>query len=51
MSTTILGLIIVIAAQFVPMEEIQKVIEGLGILMSWYGRFKIGDISPLGIRK
>jgi len=51
MSATIIGLLTLIGAQFVPVEEIEKVIEAIGILLAWYGRYRIGDITILGIRK
>ena len=51
MSLTIIGLITLILSQFVPMEEVQTVMEALGILMSWWGRIRLGDINPLGLRK
>lgn len=51
MSSTIIGLIVIIAAQFVPVEEVNQVLEAIGIIISWIGRFRLGDITPLGFRK
>lgn len=51
MSKTILSLITLIASQFVPMEELQIVLEALSILVIWYSRFSAGDISIFGVRK
>lgn len=51
MSKTILGLITVVLAQFVPVEELNTVLEAIGVLIAWYGRYAIGDISLLGTRK
>jgi len=51
MSKTILGLITIVLAQFVPVEELNTVLEAVGILLAWYGRYQLGDISPLGLRK
>jgi len=51
MSKTILGLITVVLAQFVPVEELNTVLEAVGILLAWYGRYAVGDISIFGARK
>jgi len=51
MSVTISGLILLIGAQFVPAEELQKVLEAVGIIISWVGRYRLGDISLMGLRK
>ena len=52
MSKTILGLITIIAAQFVPVEELETVIEAIGIIVAWYGRFTAVDsINIFGIKK
>lgn len=50
-SMTVVGLLVVILAQFIPIEEAQVVGEAIGILLAWYGRVRIGDISLLGVRK
>ena len=47
-SLTITGLIILIASQFVPAEEIETVMEAVGIIVAWYGRFRAGGIDILG---
>lgn len=51
MSLTISGLIIIILSQFVPAEEVETVMEAVGILMSWYGRIRLDDLTWLGLRK
>lgn len=52
MSKTISGLLLIIAAQFIPAEEIEIVVEAIGIILAWYGRFVAsGDISILGFKK
>ena len=51
MSKTIIGLITILLAQFVPVEELNLVLEAIGVLIAWYGRYSIGDISLLGTRK
>lgn len=51
MSKTIIGLVTVVLAQFVPVEELYTVLEAVGILLAWYGRYQLGDISLLGVRK
>lgn len=51
MSKTIIGLLTIILSQFVPMEELQTVLEAVGILLAWYGRYAHGDISLMGIKK
>jgi|DEB0MinimDraft_12_1074336.scaffolds.fasta_scaffold112692_1 hypothetical protein len=51
MSKTIIGLITVLLAQFVPAEEIETVMVAVGILLSWYARYSTGDITLFGARK
>lgn len=51
MSTTIIGLLIIIASQFVPTEEVETVATAIGIIISWWGRLRLGDINLLGLRK
>jgi len=51
MSQTIIGLILLVGSQFVPVEELQKVLEAAGIVLAWYGRYRLGDISIFGTRK
>ena len=51
MSSTIIGLLTLIGSQFVPVEELQKVLEAIGIIIAWYGRYRLGDISLMGLRK
>lgn len=51
MSKTIIGLLTLIFSQFVPVEELQVVLEAIGIILAWYGRYKVGDISLMGLRK
>ena len=51
MSKTIIGLLTVLLSQFVPVQELQTVLEAIGIIIAWYGRYAVGDISVLGIRK
>jgi len=35
---------------FLP-EEVAMVIAAIGVGISWYGRWKKGDLTPLGFRK
>jgi hypothetical protein len=51
MSKTIASLITLILSQFVPVEELQVVIEAVAILVIWYSRYQAGDISLMGLRK
>lgn len=52
MSKTILGLLTIILSQFIPIEELQVVLEALGIILAWYGRLTAsGDISIFGFKK
>lgn len=51
MSTTIIGLVVLVLSQFVPVEEVEKVMEAVGIIIAWYGRVRLGDISLWGVRK
>lgn len=52
MSKTITGLLLIIAAQFLPMEEVELVLEAIGVIVAWYGRYVAVDkINLLGIKK
>lgn len=51
MSLTILSLLPIVLAEFVPAEELAVVLQAVGILGVWYGRYRIGDILPWGTRK
>lgn len=51
MSKTIASLITLVLSQFVPVEEIEVVIEAAVIVYLWYLRYKAGDISLMGLRK
>lgn len=51
MSVTITGLALAILSQFIPMEEAQTIASALGIIIAWYGRYRIGDITWFGTRK
>lgn len=50
-SMTISGIVMLLAAQFVPVDELEVVMEAVGIILAWYGRYRVGDITLLGIRK
>ena len=50
-SLAISGLIVIILGEFFPIEEVQLLIQAVGILMSWIGRIRIGDVTLLGTRK
>ena len=49
-SLTIVGLITLIASQFVPVEELETVMQAVGIIIAWYGRWRQGDISIVGVK-
>ena len=51
MSKTIIGIVTLLLAQFVPTEEVSIVMEAVGIIITWYGRFALGDITWWGKRK
>jgi len=55
MSVTITGIIITIFSQFLPAEEVgilvNAVVTIIGILLAWWGRYRIGDITWYGARK
>lgn len=50
-SLTITGLVTILLAQFVPMEEVETVLEAVGILVAWYGRIRLQDLTWYGQRK
>ena len=51
MSTTIIGLVVLVLSQFVPVEEVESVMEAVGIIIAWYGRIRLGDLHIWGGRK
>jgi hypothetical protein len=51
MSLTITGLIIAVLSQFIPAEEAQTIVEALGIIVAFYGRVRLGDLTWFGLRK
>lgn len=51
MSQTIIGLLMIVVSQFVPIEEVEVVMEAVGIILSWYGRIRLGDLNIFGLRK
>ena len=51
MSLTISGLIIVILSQFIPAEEAQTIATAIGLLFSYWGRIRVGDLTWYGARK
>lgn len=51
MSVTIMGIFVLIVSQFFPVEEAETVGEAIGIILTWWGRYRIGDITLTGIRK
>ncbi len=51
MSVTIIGLLVAIVSQFFPVEEVQTVAEAIGIIIAWFGRYRLGDLTLLGFRK
>jgi len=59
-SQTIIGLIILIAGllgvgDILPEEEVASVVNGIietvGVIWTWYGRFRQGDINAVGFKK
>lgn len=50
-SVTITGLLLILLSQFAPVEEVEVVLEAIGIIIAWYGRVRIGDIKVWGVRK
>lgn len=55
MSLTITGLLTTVLAIWFPIEEVSKLLDAsltiAGILLAWYGRIRIGDITWYGVRK
>lgn len=51
MSVTIAGLIIAVLSQFIPVEEAQTIATAIGLLMSYWGRYRMGDLTWYGTRK
>lgn len=51
MSLTIIGILTLILSQFVPVEEVEVVMEAVGVLLTWYGRYRLADINWFGKRK
>ena len=52
MSKTIIGLLTVVLSQFVPVEELEVVLQALGILLAWYGRVQaVENITWYGMKK
>lgn len=51
MSVTIIGLLIAVLSQFIPAEEAQTIATAIGLLISYWGRLRVGDITWLGTRK
>lgn len=49
-SVTITGLLMVVLSNFVPAEEVETVLEAIGIIIAWYGRFRAGGINWLGVK-
>ena len=54
-SMTIVGVIVMIASQFAPEMEVQSVevetiLAAIGIIVAWYGRWRAGDISIVGVK-
>jgi len=50
-SLTITGLLTLILSQLVPLGELEVVLEALGIIMTWYGRYRAGGINIFGVKK
>lgn len=48
---TITGLVILLGSNFVPAEQIETVIQAIGIILAWYGRWRQKDINILGVKK
>jgi len=54
-SMTIVGVIVMIASQFAPEMEVQSVevetiLAAVGIIVAWYGRWRQGDVSIVGVK-
>ena len=50
-SLTITGLLVVVLAEFLPVEEVEVVGQAIGIIIAWFGRYRVGDIALTGKRK
>ena len=50
LSVTITGLLTIIISEFVPVEELEVVLTAIGIVVAWYGRYRLGGISLLGVK-
>ena len=54
-SMTITGIIVMILSQFAPEMEVQSVevetiLAAIGIIVAWYGRWRQGDVSIVGVK-
>ena len=54
-SATFVGLLTVVISQFLPAdvagELATDVVLVVGLVVTWWGRYRMGDISALGFRK
>ena len=55
MSVTIIGLLTIILSNYFPSTDVTAFIQAggtlVGLLISWYGRYRQGDITWYGIKK
>ena len=51
MSKTITGVLAILLAQFMSVEEINTIMTAVGIVLAYYGRYSLGDITWYGTRK
>ena len=51
MSKTITGVLAILLAQFMSVEEINTIMTAIGIVLAYYGRYSLGDITWYGTRK
>ena len=55
MSITITGIVTMLLAQVLPLEEVNPFVDAVALIVTtltiWYGRYRIGDITWWGGRK
>ena len=54
-SITFVGILATLLSQFIPADVAGElagdIVLVIGLLVTWYGRYRHGDITPLGFRK
>lgn len=55
MSLTITGILTIVLSQIIDAAVAEDlaadIVLVVGIIVTWYGRYRLGDLTPLGLRK